>query len=113
MRQSWKTTEFWVGVLGVIGALVGQLIGQEFPTVAFAPLGAFIVSRLAEKIKTVNDPIGRAWKTGEFWAAIGTCLLTIVTDVLAGGLTPEVQAGVLAISAFIGLRGPAKTNPVK
>jgi len=66
MRKSWKTTEFWVGLVAVALAA----IWPDFPQEGLLAVGTWVAGRITQKTFGETSGGERAWMTSEFWVAI-------------------------------------------
>jgi len=112
-KSSWKSTEFWMALLGGIGAVAAQaggVVPAPYGAVVMAVSGAFYaVSRGMVK---KDDALGGAKpgvSTTEFWLSMLTQIGTVAAAA-AGACSPEVAAILVMVSngAFGLSRGLAK-----
>ena len=77
MRKGFKTTEFYVLVVGVLAAIAKHFGWVDFPSEALLSIGAWLTMRLSQKgfVPNAVDTAKRSWRSTEFWVAIVTAIV--------------------------------------
>jgi len=98
MRSGIKTTELWV----TIGLAVAAAIFPDIPQEAITALVIWVVGRAGQKYFGIEDINGkRAWKTSEFWVAIGFAV--------AKSVFPDLpQEALVPVGTWVAVRSGSK-----
>ena len=97
MKSGIKTTELWVGVVVIIVSAFQKILYPDspFPTEALVGILMWISARVGEKALSGGDPAKRAWKTSEFWVALGYSVAKYVIPDL-----PESLVNIVALWTY-------------